>query len=354
MSRRTTKLLKAALSVLHYSRADSLIAPFTRGAGVIFMMHHVRPEPPEAFEPNRILRITPEFLETVIQQVIEAGFEVMALDEVPGRLASGGSGRPFACFTFDDGYRDNRDYAYPIFKRYGLPFTIYVPSSFADGNGDLWWLTLEAVLRKQTAITVAMKGETRRFETHSVAEKDQAFHVIYWWLRSLPEGEARALVARLAAEAGIDGARVCKDLVMSWDEIRDLARDPLVTIGAHTERHLALAKLSDDEAHSEIVASVARVSAELGTPCRHFSYPYGDEASAGAREFNIVREAGLETGVTTRKGLIQPQHAHELSALPRFSLNGDYQDARYIKVMLSGAPFAFWNALKRVSPRAAA
>ena len=51
-----TKFLKAALSALHYSGADSMIAPLTRGIGAIFMLHNVRPEKPNSFEPNRILR----------------------------------------------------------------------------------------------------------------------------------------------------------------------------------------------------------------------------------------------------------------------------------------------------------
>ena len=61
MSRRTTNILKAVLSALHYSGADSMIAPFTRGIGAIFMLHHVSPEKPSSFEPNRILKVTPRF-----------------------------------------------------------------------------------------------------------------------------------------------------------------------------------------------------------------------------------------------------------------------------------------------------
>ena len=94
--------------------------------------------------------------------------------------------------------------------------------------------------------------------------------------------------------------------------------------------------------------SIRRVSHELGRRCRHFSYPYGDAASAGEREFVMAKELGIETAVTTRKGLIQRSHAGALTALPRFSLNGDFQDVRYTQVMLNGAPFAFWNAVERV------
>ena len=69
------------------------------------------------------------------------------------------------------------------------------------------------------------------------------------------------------------------------------------------------------------------------------------ETSAGERDFAIAKELGLVTAVTTRKGLVQAHHAKALTALPRLSLNGDYQDLRYVKVMLTGAPFAFWNGL---------
>lgn len=133
---------------------------------------------------------------------------------------------------------------------------------------------------------------------------------------------------------------------MSWPELRELAADPLVTIGAHTLNHFALAKLPAAEARMEITESVKRIEAELGRPCRHFSYPYGDETSAGAREFEIAAELGLATAVTTRKGLIQPQHKDAMTALPRLSLNGDYQELHYLRVMLTGAPFAFWNGFR--------
>jgi peptidoglycan/xylan/chitin deacetylase (PgdA/CDA1 family) len=185
-----------------------------------------------------------------------------------------------------------------------------------------------------------------RFELAPPAETDHAFYVIYWWLRSLSEREARATVARLARDAGQDHSGLCAELVMSWAELRELAADPLVTIGAHTINHYALAKLPAGEARSEIAESVKRIEAELGRPCRHFSYPYGDETSAGEREFRIAQELGLVTAVTTRKGLIQPQHRQAMTALPRVSLNGDYQDLRYVRVMLTGAPFAFWNGLR--------
>jgi peptidoglycan/xylan/chitin deacetylase (PgdA/CDA1 family) len=348
MSRRSTKLLKAALAAVHYSGAESLLAPFTKGSGVIFVLHQVRPDPPQDFEPNRILRVTPDFLDAVVDSTLDAGFDVIPLDDIPERLANGGE-RPFAAFTLDDGYKDNRDRAYPIFKRHSVPFTIYVPSDFADGEPELWWLTLEEVLRAAPHITLGMNGEGRHFPLGTVAEKEAAFHEIYWWLRSIPEDQARAVVAELAGAQGIEARARHAEMFMSWDELRALAQDPLVTIGAHTTTHRAIGKLPEAVARAEIADSVARIERELGRLCRHFSFPYGCANSAGPRDFLIAKELGLATAVTTQKGLLHPEHAHALTSLPRLSLHGDFQDIRYVKALLSGIPFAFMNALQRFS-----
>jgi peptidoglycan/xylan/chitin deacetylase (PgdA/CDA1 family) len=357
MTTYTTKLLKTALSALHYTGVDALVAPYTRGAGIIFMLHHVTPEPAGAFDPNRILRVTPTFLDSVIGQVLAAGFDVLSLDEARERLTSVSrdrrAARPFACFTFDDGYKDNLIHAYPVFKRRNLPFTVYVPTDYPSGDGDLWWLALERVVREAPAMVVQMEGHLRTFQCHTTAEKDQAFHDIYWWLRSIPEDRARQVVQDLVDGIGFKSKSLCTDLVMTWDEIRALASDPLVTIGAHTKRHYALAKLPTDVVRDEITGSVARLEHELGRTIRHFSFPYGDETSCGQREYKIAAEVGMATAVTTRKGMIHSHHASELTALPRVSLNGDYQDARYVKVFLNGTPFALWNMLRGTGHRAA-
>ena len=348
MSRRRTGLLKVAMSALHYSGAGNLLSPLTRGVGVIFMLHRVRPAQHGDFDPNRILEVSPEFLDETISLVLDRGFDVLSLDDAHARLAEGDFDRPFASFTFDDGYRDNRQHAYPIFRRHGVPFAIYVPTDFPDGQGDLWWIKLEQVLAAVEATEMKVDGVTEHFDLRTGDLKEAAYEKIYWWLRSIREVDARRVVADLLASHGMDASGLCSDLIMDWDEIRDLASDPLVTIGAHTRRHLALAKLSLGEARQEMSESVRRLEQELQRPIRHFSYPYGDEGSAGEREFSLARELGMKTAVTTRKGLLHEAHASELTALPRVSLNGSFQHASYVKVLLSGAPFAFMHMAQRL------
>jgi peptidoglycan/xylan/chitin deacetylase (PgdA/CDA1 family) len=348
MNRGTTKILKAALSALHYSGVGALAAPFTRGRGVIFTLHQVLPKEARGFDPNGILRVTPEFLESTIVQTRAAGFDIVSLDDAVQRLAEPGvDKRPFACLTFDDGYRDNLIHALPVLQRHNAPFTVYVPSDFPDGGGELWWLVLEDVVRVAPRITVQMRGSVTTFACGSAAEKSATFEAVYWWLREQPEQRSRQVVRDLAVGAGIDIAAKCRDLIMSWDEVRILAQSPLATIGAHTRGHFAVAQLSVEDAHAEIAESVARIEAEVGRPCRHFSFPYGDETSAGQRDFAIAASLGLATAVTTRKGLIHASARNCMTGLPRVSLNGDYQRRRYVDALLTGAPFAAWNLLRR-------
>jgi len=193
-------MMKAAMAGLYHTGAHRLLAPYTQGTGLIFTLHQVRPEPvePRPFAPNRILEVTPEFLEAVLDQVHDADLDVVTLDEAADRLVRG-KGKRFVCFTFDDGYRDNFQYAYPMFKARGLPFTLYVPTNYPDGHGELWWLALEqAVAGVGQEITVMRDGETWRLPTKTLADKEQSFEEIYWWLRSVGEETQRQAVRRLA------------------------------------------------------------------------------------------------------------------------------------------------------------
>ena len=349
MSRRGSPMLKAALLTLHYSGVCHALKPVAQGMGAIFMLHHVRPERDEPFEPNRILSVTPDFLDDVIRRVKASGYDIVSLDEAHHRLTAPGEAGRFACFTLDDGYRDNLVHAYPVFKRHRVPFTIYVPGDYPDGKADLWWLALERIVNRATSLPVEINGELRLFPAHNPETKTETYHALYWWLRSLDETVARETVARLGRGFGVDPVSVQDGLMLTWDEIRALAKDSLVTIGAHTKGHFALAKLTAAEAREEIVAGIDRLERELGRRPDHMSYPYGCPGSAGEREFALARELGLKTAVTTRKGLIHAEHRERLTALPRVSLNGDFQDLRFVSALLSGTPFLIWNRLKRVS-----
>jgi peptidoglycan/xylan/chitin deacetylase (PgdA/CDA1 family) len=275
--------------------------------------------------------------------------DLISLDEMHRRLVEGDFRRRFVCITIDDGYRDTLRWAHPVLRRHQAPFTVYIPTSFPDRVGELWWLVLEAVVARNEAVKVRLGGQGQILRCVSVADKRNAFDRLYVWLRSLAsEAELRRAVRTLAAHYQVDIAAFCHELCMHWDELKTLAADPLVTIGAHTVNHVMLAKVSEEQARTEMDMSRTVIESALGIRPAHLSYPVGDRTSAAAREFRIANDLGFKTAVTTRPGVLFGPHRDCLMALPRVSLNGEHQQLRYVRVLLSGAATAVWNGFRRV------
>ena len=344
-----TTMIRGGLETLYFSGANVLMRPFVSGVGVILTLHHVRPQRPERFQPNRLLEITPEFLERVMAYLRGQELDIVSLDEVYRRLVDGDFARRFVCITLDDGYRDTLQWTYPILKRYDAPFAVYIPTSFPDRLGELWWLALEAVVARNDRVTLLLDGAKQGFECDTVAAKRNLFDQLYWYVRSLPtEEQLRTFVRDLSGRYHVDIMEFCNELCMNWTELTTLASDPLVTIGAHTVNHVMLAKVPERMARSEMAMSRSVIEASLGRRPDHLSYPVGDRTSAGPREFRIAGELGFKTDVTTRPGVLFPEHRDHLMALPRISLNGEYQQLRFVRVLLSGAATAMWNGFRKV------
>jgi peptidoglycan/xylan/chitin deacetylase (PgdA/CDA1 family) len=344
-------IIRTGLETLYFSGMHHLMRPLVGGVGAILTLHHVRPPRPESFQPNRLLEITPLFLERLLRRLSRARIDVVSLDEMHRRFISGDFKRRFVCITFDDGYKDLARWAYPLLKKYELPFALYIPTSFPDRLGELWWVALEAVIAQNSRIGTVINGEDRFFECGSVGEKRELYDAVYGYLRSMKtEDELRKFVRDLCATYRVDIAAFCRDLCMDWQEIAELAADPLVTIGAHTVNHMMLKKVaSESSVRAEMEMSRSVLEAALGRRPEHLAYPVGDPTSAGPREFRIAAELGFKTATTTRPGVLFKVHREHLTALPRISVNGEFQQQRYLKVLMSGAATAMWNRFRRVN-----
>jgi peptidoglycan/xylan/chitin deacetylase (PgdA/CDA1 family) len=340
---------RKALLALHASGMHRLAPTSLAGVGAILMLHRVREPDGSDFAPNGILEITPAFLDATIRRLGELGYDFVDLDEAARRLRESNFAKPFIVFTLDDGYRDNLTDAAPIFARHNVPFTIYLATGLPDGTAELWWVALERAIARAHRLCIRFSDGDVTFACATTAEKNAAWSAIYWRLRSGSEDAMRAEIRRLAVEQGVDMSALTRELAMNWDEVRLLAANPLARIEAHTAGHFALAKLPESRARDEIARGLARHEEELGGRPRHFSYPYGDPGSADIRDFALAREFGFASATTTRKGLLHASHAERMTALPRVSLNGDYQDVRIVEVLLSGLPFALAKPLAGAS-----
>jgi peptidoglycan/xylan/chitin deacetylase (PgdA/CDA1 family) len=349
MKQLRSNIIRTGLEALYYTGAHRLFRPIFSGVGSIFMLHHVRPAREAAFQPNSHLEVTPKFLREVLAHLRSRNIDIIPMDELHRRMNERDFSRRFASFTFDDGYRDNRDFALPIMREFDAPFTVYVASDFAEAKGNLWWIALEMAVANASSLEATIDGVTSRIDTSTLPAKNAAFGRLHDWLRALPGRDDLAReIGKLCTQSGVDRFAICRDLCMSWEYLKPFAGDPLVAIGAHSVTHCNLAQQSDEMANQEMAGSRSQIEDALQRPVLHFAYPYGDRAAAGRREFALAKQAGFKTAVTTRPGMMFPENAEYPTALPRVSLNGNYQDERFLPVLTSGAATAMWNGFRRV------
>jgi peptidoglycan/xylan/chitin deacetylase (PgdA/CDA1 family) len=325
-------LIRASLGALSLTRAPLWLPRASDASGFVITLHHVQPATAKSCDPNGLLSITPEFLDRFLGHFLHRGWSFVSVDE----LLRGGSraqGHRRIAVTLDDGYRNNFDYALPVFQKHRVPFTIFVCPGFTERTSELWWEALERIVA--AADEMAPPGEgNATLPTRTPQDKLAMFQRWRRWLTTdADETQQRVAIRALSERYGLDLAELARDLVMDWDLTRAIAADSLCTIGAHTMTHAALARLSAEAALSEIAGSVDRIAAEIGKRPTTIAFPYGYGSAAGSREAALAERAGLAGSFTTRPGYIPGSGSRQ--GLPRVSINGLFQRTDYLEVLLT-------------------
>ncbi|WP_421404169.1 polysaccharide deacetylase family protein [Agrobacterium fabrum] len=316
--------------------------PSLAGRGVIFTLHHVRPgQAVSAFAPNVQLSVTPQFLEEAIKAALESGLVPVHLHDLPALLADTSEVRSFCAFTLDDGYRNNAEHAAPIFRKYAVPYTIFITPGFVERSRSVWWETAAALTKKVTSFEFDFGAGPERVECATPSQKVEAFARLENFVQESAEDEAVGKIERVARQHGIDPIAIVDELVMDAVELRTLSDDPLVHFGAHTMTHVNMRKIDAARLAHEIEESTRRVEAYVGKRPQSFSYPYGWVRAVGEREAKAVSDAGFSVAVTTQAGVLGPHSLEKPAQLPRVSLNGRFQKKRFVKALISGLPFRF-------------
>lgn len=231
-------------------------------------------------------------------------FDVLPLTELQNRMNDRQSGRPAAAITFDDGYADNCEVAWPLLKTMRLPATIFLNTALIGGDGTVWFCRINAALARAAAKEVTCEGEALPIAT--AEEKQAAGARIQEILKQIPRDRLNATCEGLIRELGDDPRRPIENdspfRMLTPDRIAAMAAGGLIDFGAHTRTHTILAGLSDELLREEIEGSIDEVEGLTGRPCRTFAYPNGREGDYDGRAINILRERGIAAAVTTVAG----------------------------------------------------
>ncbi len=329
-------LKSTAPIIAHYSGIGKALAFRYGGSGVIFLLHSTVGNSAAYLED---IRCPVAVLERTLCWLKDNGVEFVSLDQALERLNRPLGGK-FCVFTFDDGYADNLIRALPVMARFAAPFTVYVATGMMTGEIDAWWLGLAELVRNNDRIE--LPDLDCRFDCPDQPSKRRAYRAIEAMVHA--NYDALEPVHSAVAARGIDCGALARQEALTREQLLQLAASPLVTIGAHTERHLNLARAAAQDVEREMTSGRRILENILQREVVHFSYPYGHSGACGEREAEIARAAGFRTAVTTRRGTLFPEHLDDLYALPREPLGGSDTPVT-LQCKLDGVNRAFQSLL---------
>ncbi|MGH7822007.1 MAG: polysaccharide deacetylase family protein [Candidatus Binatia bacterium] len=259
--------------------------------------------------------VAPETFERHLEWLAEY-FRVLPLREIAARLAQGKSLPPGACaITFDDGWRDNHDFALPALAGRGLPATIFVVTDRVGTGGAFW---PDEVCRRMAGLSSSARRAL--LAPLGVPPHGEPAAALLAHLKGLSDEARGRFVDRLRAESRDPGA-LAREL-MDWSELDRVARAG-IDIEAHGASHAILTLAPPAEAERELRSARERLR-ERGHG-RHalLAYPSGayDEAVK-----QLARGAGYSAAFTTQTGLASS--TSDAMAIPRIGLHDDVSRTR--------------------------
>jgi peptidoglycan/xylan/chitin deacetylase (PgdA/CDA1 family) len=262
----------------------------------VLAYHKVSPDPHPFFEP-----VHPAIFEQQMQ-FISRSYRVMPLLEIVERNLYGDIPDQAVAITFDDGYRDNYEYAFPILKKFGLPATIFIATGAIDTGEPLWHDRIFDAFRFARADRASLShiGLPDVFFESEHARRDSLMVVL---------SKAKELYGekRLKFVEHIEKALMPKcpasisERMLTWQQIREMNRSG-ITFGSHTVTHPVLSRIPRDEMVKELRESKRDLSEHLESPIWAFAYPNGHAADYNNEVKAVLKEAGYICAVTCEHG----------------------------------------------------
>jgi peptidoglycan/xylan/chitin deacetylase (PgdA/CDA1 family) len=282
--------LALAANLLRWSGGGAMLRARPQWEGLLVLNYHRIGDPAASPFERSLFSAAVDDLDRQIA-FMKRSAEIISPAEIASvrRRASGRS----ILITFDDGYRDNYDLAFPILKRHGVPATFFISTGFIDRGEIAWWDEIAWMIRHAAVAEIPENAWLGHLPLRDDEERESAIRTALTRYKALPGDQTRAFLTFLTGATG--SGRYpgdARDLWMTWEMIREL-RDAGMTIGAHTDSHPLLSRLSPKEQAREILTSRDRLAAELGAPPSVFAYPVGNVGVYDLATRRVLQQAGF-------------------------------------------------------------
>lgn len=309
--------------------------PLWRGA-LVLNYHRLFDGRPSLFHPG-LFSATSDRLERQLV-LIKRHFDVISADELirtydsPGRKV---------VITFDDGYRDNYEIAFPVLRRHGVPATFFLTTGFLDHPRVPWWDELAWMVHRSERDSIdgsAWFSGALAFEGTRQSAID-ALNAVY---KALPATRTEDFLDFCADATGSGRCDpdAGSDLWMTWQMAADM-RDAGMSIGGHTQSHPVLARLDRERQEKEIAECARRLDEQLGVTMRLFSYPVGFRDSFDTFTRECLRRHGVQAAFSLYGGYVRPGRVDPYD-LPRASVGLGTGQREFASMLAMPWVFARW------------
>ncbi|MFN8121236.1 MAG: polysaccharide deacetylase family protein [Thermoleophilia bacterium] len=297
----------AGLAAVSGGRASDLL--WGRDRLTVLVYHRIGDpsEPGMEFDPG-VFSATPEMFARQMRWVA-SNFNVVSVDDLVAHLDGGPRlpDRPLL-ITFDDGYRDNHEVAFPVLRDLNLPAVIFLATGAIGTDRVMWWDELPYLLGRtgRTGAELPLVGPRA---LHDAAARLSARRELVAALKAVPDDARARAMGELRDVLGVAAPVPAQPLFMDWDAVAELVAGG-VDCQPHTVDHPILIRVDGDRARREIRESAEAVRRRTGRPQVAFAYPNGDWS---ADTMAALTECGIRLGFTMRLG---PCRASDWPAAP--------------------------------------
>jgi peptidoglycan/xylan/chitin deacetylase (PgdA/CDA1 family) len=273
------------------SGLGSLLRALRGWRGVLALNYHRIGDPRESpFDPDLFSATQDMFDEHL--RFLTRHLDVVRPDDITSGLDRRGR---YLLITFDDGYRDNYDRAFPVLRAHGVPATFFVTTGFLGRARVTWWDEIAWMVRRSPRDTMPSGPYVHAALGLSAPRRDETRRKLVRVLKALPADQTEGFLDFVATATG---SGRCADaeasaLWMTWDMVRELGDSGMV-IGGHTVDHAIMSGLSPSDQEQQIRGCAEHLRAELNAPMRFFSYPVGLPGTFSEHTRACLRACGVE------------------------------------------------------------
>jgi peptidoglycan/xylan/chitin deacetylase (PgdA/CDA1 family) len=302
VKRRAIQFIASALDSIGFNKALEVI--FKKKEALTILAYHGVHDPmlhPSFHEKELISAYSHEFARQL--DYIKNHFTVISFAQLKEKLDAGSLSENSLIITFDDGFRDNYNIAFPLLKERNLPATIFLTTGHINTNNLIWFQKLFLLLKRTRIDTLHIKEPFLHINMRSDEEKSKAKRQIMQFLKNVPDEKRLSFIHEIEQYLGVQiDELTLPRMLLNWDEVREMCNYG-IEFGSHTVTHPVLSQVSDEKLEFELTASKMKIELELKKEVTSISYPFGGKNAFDERIQKAVMNAGYDFGVSYIHGL---------------------------------------------------